>query len=119
VRSLGASETIASDDVRRGALGRGTIDAILDTVAGESFGAYVAALRLGATLSLVGAVGGSNVAFDVYRLLDVTLTGYSSESLDGVSLRRANRRDLKIAPIRCSDSTLTRHRRSRGGSRRS
>ncbi len=51
----------------------------------ESFGAGVAALRLGGTLSLVGAVGGSKVSFNAYHLLNVTLTGYSSESLDGLS----------------------------------
>jgi NADPH2:quinone reductase len=36
-------------------------------------------------------VGGGNVAFDAYRLLEVTLTGYSSETLDGTALRRAVR----------------------------
>jgi NADPH2:quinone reductase len=34
-------------------------------------------------------VGGSDVSFDAYRLLEVTLTGYSSETLDGPALRRA------------------------------
>ena len=43
----------------------------------------------GGVLSLVGAVGGSDVSFDAYRLLEVTLTGYSSETLDGPALRGA------------------------------
>src|SRR5262249_19674244 len=50
----------------------------------------LAALRPGGTLSLVGAVGGSQVRFDAYELTrPVTLTGYSSESLDGEALRKA------------------------------
>jgi NADPH:quinone reductase len=89
VRSLGAAEVIASADVAKGALAGPALDGVLDNVAGGSFGSYVAALRPGATLSLVGAVGGSQVSFDAYRLLDVTLTGYASELLDGPNLRRA------------------------------
>jgi NADPH:quinone reductase len=61
----------------------------LDTVAGKSFGAYVAAVRAGGVLSLVGAVGGSNVSFDAYRLLEITLTGYASDTLNGPALRSA------------------------------
>ncbi len=89
VRSLGATEIIVSHEIAKGALGEETVDGILDTVAGESFGSYVTALRPGATLSLVGAVGGSDVSFNAYHLLNVTLTGYSSESLKGLSLRHA------------------------------
>jgi len=89
VRSLGAGETVLSADVAQGALGEETLDGILDAVAGASFGPAVAALRPGATLSLIGAVGGSAVSFDAYHLLHATLTGYSSESLDGMTLRRA------------------------------
>jgi NADPH:quinone reductase-like Zn-dependent oxidoreductase len=33
-------------------------------------------------------VGGSDVSFDAYRLLEVTLTGYASDMLDGAALRR-------------------------------
>jgi NADPH:quinone reductase len=91
VRSLGAVETMTPDEIARGALGPETIDGVLDTVAGKSFAAYVAALRVGGVLSLVGAVGGSDVSFDAYRLLEVTLTGYASERLDGGGLRDATR----------------------------
>jgi NADPH:quinone reductase len=91
VRSLGASTTISSRDVAAGALGPETVDGVLDTVAGKSFGAYVAALRPAGVLSLVGAVGGSDVSFDAYRLLEVTLTGYASDTLDGAALRHAIR----------------------------
>ena len=89
VRSLGAATTYSSQDVAAGALGSETIDGLLDTVAGSSFSSYVTALRPGGILSLVGAVGGGEVAFDAYRLLEVTLTGYSSETLDGAALRQA------------------------------
>jgi NADPH:quinone reductase len=89
VHSLGASKTVVSQDVAAGVLEPETVDGILDTVAGKSFGAYVAALRAGGVLSLVGAVGGSNVSFDAYRLLDVTLTGYASDTLNGPALRSA------------------------------
>jgi NADPH2:quinone reductase len=89
VRSLGAAKTYSSQDVAAGALGSETIDGLLDTVAGSSFSSYVTALRPGGILSLVGAVGGGEVAFDAYRLLEVTLKGYSSETLDGAALRQA------------------------------
>jgi NADPH:quinone reductase len=91
VHSLGAAVTMTAQDITTGALGLETIDGDLDTVAGNSFGAYVTALRPGGVLSLVGAVAGSDVSFDAYRLLEVTLTGCSSESLDGPALRRAIR----------------------------
>jgi NADPH2:quinone reductase len=89
VRSLGAAETMTPQDIAGGALRSETIDGVLDTVAGQSFGAYVTALRPGGVLSLVGAVGGSAVAFDAYLLLEATLTGYSSETLNGPALRGA------------------------------
>jgi NADPH2:quinone reductase len=91
VRSLGAATTMVPQDIANGDLGVETIDGVLDTVAGKSFGACVTALRPGGVLSQVGAVGGSDVSFDAYRLLEVTLTGYSSETLDGPALRGAIR----------------------------
>lgn len=83
---MGAAKTYSSQDVAAGALGSETIDGLLDTVAGSWFSSYVTALRPGGILSLVG---GGEVAFDAYRLLEVTLTGYSSETLDGAALRQA------------------------------
>jgi NADPH2:quinone reductase len=62
VRSLGASEVLLARQVADGALGDETADGVLDTVAGPLFGPCVAALRPGATLSLVGAVGGRQSA---------------------------------------------------------
>lgn len=89
VRGLGASQVFTPEDVGRGALGEAGLDGVLDSVAGAGFPAFVAALKSGGTLSAVGAVGGNAVALDAYRLLAVTLTGYSSETLDGPNLRRA------------------------------
>ena len=76
-------------------------------MADKSFGKYVTALRPGGMLSLVGAVGGSDVSFDAYQLLQVTLTGYASDTLDGAALRHAIRsisgwvsRGVIQAPVR-------------------
>jgi NADPH2:quinone reductase len=63
---------------------------MLDAVGGDLFGPCVEALRRNGVLSLVGAVAGSDVRFDAWRLRrPVTLTGYSSETLDGAALRNA------------------------------
>ncbi|WP_416136365.1 zinc-binding dehydrogenase [Cypionkella sp.] len=46
--------------------------------------------RPGGVLALVGAVGGSDVRLDLWELIrPITLTGYSSETLDGPALRHA------------------------------
>jgi NADPH:quinone reductase-like Zn-dependent oxidoreductase len=108
VRSLGADEVHTASEVEGGALGEETIDGVVDTVAGALFSPCVNALRDGATLSLVGAVAGAEVTFDAYHLLNVTLTGYSSETLDGASLRAAMTkicqwlRDGKLRPPACT-----------------
>jgi NADPH:quinone reductase len=91
LRSLGADEVIVSREAKPALLLEpGSVDGILDAVGGELFAPCVAALRPGGTLSLVGAVGGSDVRFDAFELIrPVTLTGYSSETLDGERLRAA------------------------------
>jgi len=91
VRALGASEVlIGSKESLESSLGGDSVDGVLDTVAGDVFGPCVSALRPGRALSLVGTVGGHEVRFDAWQLLQsVTLTGYSSESLDGDALREA------------------------------
>jgi NADPH2:quinone reductase len=69
---------------------RGGCDAVLDAVAGPLFPAAVAALRPGGRYCLVGAAAGGAVTWDAFALLDgITLTGWSSESLDGDGLRAA------------------------------
>jgi NADPH:quinone reductase len=52
------------------ALGSETIEGLLDTVAGNLFSSYVTALRPGGIQSLVGAVGGGELTFAAYSLLD-------------------------------------------------
>lgn len=65
-------------------------DAVLDVVAGSAFPSLVASLRHGGRYCLVGAIGGSDVRFDAWRLIEsVTLTGYSTEDIDGDGLRAA------------------------------
>jgi NADPH:quinone reductase len=89
VRSLGADRIVVSRDSDLGeALARRSIDRVLDTVGGSLFGPCVEALRPGGGLCSVGSVAGPQVVFNVDSLLlPATLTGYSSESLDGPGLR--------------------------------
>jgi NADPH:quinone reductase len=65
-------------------------DAVLDVVAGALFPELITALRHGGRYCLVGAVAGGDVCFDAWSLIDgITLTGYSTEDLDGHELRSA------------------------------
>jgi NADPH:quinone reductase len=90
VRSLGAAEVVVAGDDLGAALGRRRVDRVLDTVGGPLFGPCVAALRAGGGLSVVGSVAGADVGFSADALLQpVTITGYSSETLDGDALRAA------------------------------
>lgn len=89
VRRLGADGVVVTDRNVRPTLPSG-FDGVLDTVGGLGFGACVEALRAGGVLCLVGAVGGDEVSFDAWSLIrPVVLTGYSTEMLDGPSLRAA------------------------------
>lgn len=90
VRELGAEEVIVIAKGRVPELPPASVDAVLDCVGGAVFGACILALRDKGTLALVGAVGGADVAFDAWQLIrPVTLTGYSTETLDGPALRIA------------------------------
>ncbi len=65
-------------------------DAVLDGVGGPMFAHLVPALRAGGTYCCFGAAASSDVALDLWSLLDGRmLTGYSSETLDGPALRAA------------------------------
>jgi NADPH:quinone reductase len=94
-RALGA-EVMALE--RGAAVPRpGSVDAVLDSVAGPLFPALVAALRPGGRYCIVGAAAGGEVAFDVWNLLEGrALTGYSTETLDGVVLRRTTQELLGL-----------------------
>ena len=65
-------------------------DLVFDVVAGPLFSSLIASLRPGGRYSIVGAVAGGDVRFDAWSLIDpLTLTGYSTENLDGDALRAA------------------------------
>jgi NADPH2:quinone reductase len=90
VRALGAEAVIVVPKGSVPALQPESMDGVLDAVGGDLFGSCVGALRPGGVLSLVGAVAGGDVQFDAWNLIrPVTLTGYSSETLDGLALRDA------------------------------
>jgi NADPH:quinone reductase len=90
VLGLGADHVVVSGRGASAPIEAACVDGVLDTVGSALFQLTVAALKPGGTLSLVGAVGGSDVHLDLWELLQpITLTGYSSENLDGVSLLRA------------------------------
>ncbi|MFY0577084.1 quinone oxidoreductase family protein [Cystobacter fuscus] len=75
----------------------GSVDAVLDGVAGPLFPTLVSALRPTGRYCLVGAAAGGEVSFDVWSLLDGrVLTGYSTETLDGDVLRAATRELLAL-----------------------
>ena len=66
----------------------GSVDGVLDTVAGPVFAPVVAALRPRGRYCLVGGAAGGTVTWNAYGLLDgIVLTGWSSEGLDGPALR--------------------------------
>ncbi|MDB5660348.1 MAG: NADPH2:quinone reductase [Cypionkella sp.] len=90
VRSLGADEVVLFTRDAPLELKLASADGALDTVGAALFENALKALKPGGVLSLVGAVSGSEVRFDLWDLIrPITLTGYSSEKLDGAALRNA------------------------------
>ncbi len=88
VRALGACAVVISPKDAPPVLEAASFDGVIDAVGGHLFGTCVKALRPGGVLSFVGAVAGGDVNFDAWELIrPVTLTGYSSETLDGHALR--------------------------------
>jgi len=86
LRGLGVAEVVAD----AGKLANGSVDGIVDAVAGPAFEPAVRALADGGRYCMVGGMGGDRVAFSAWELLrGVTITGYSSETLDGAALRAA------------------------------
>jgi len=74
-----------------------SMDGVLDVVAGPLFPALVSSLRPGGRYCLVGAVAGGDVRFDAWELIEGrTLTGYSTEDLDGDTLRATTRALLAL-----------------------
>jgi len=92
VTGLGADQVAVAQTTEELAaqLAPRSVDAVLETVGGPLFPVVAKALRPGGRLSLVGAVAGGDVRFDAWDLaLGITLTGYTTEHLDGPALRSA------------------------------
>ncbi|HEX6288468.1 MAG TPA: zinc-binding alcohol dehydrogenase family protein [Herpetosiphonaceae bacterium] len=89
LRGIGADEIVhLREHSLTERLGARSVDALLDTIGGETFRESVAALRRGGRLCLVGAASGENLCFTAWDLLqELRLTGYSSENLTGADLR--------------------------------
>jgi NADPH2:quinone reductase len=78
---------------------------VLDVVAGPRFPELVTSLRHGGRYCIVGAMAGGDVCFDAWTLLNaVTLTGYSTEDIDGDGLRAATEALLtaRLPDINCT-----------------
>jgi NADPH:quinone reductase len=91
VRSLGATQVVVSGEgLLVDAVGKRSVDRVLDIVGGSLFRECVETLRTGGALSLVGAVAGNSLGLDAWNLVrPVTLTGYTSHALDGPTLQAA------------------------------
>ena len=86
LQALGVSRILTS----AAELAPASVDAALDSVAGPLFAPVVAALTDGGRYCMLGAMGGDQAAFSAWELLrGISLTGYSSETLDGAALRAA------------------------------
>ena len=84
LRGLGVAEVVTDPAKLSG------VDGVIDTVCGPGFEAAIAALSPHGRYRMVGAMGGDRVTFSAWELLrGVTITGYSSEDLDGPALRTA------------------------------
>lgn len=77
VRAAGADEVIARGADPAGALGRNSVDVVVDNVAGAGFGAMLDVLRRGGRYVSSGAIAGPLVELDmrVFYLKDLTLVG--------------------------------------------
>jgi NADPH:quinone reductase-like Zn-dependent oxidoreductase len=68
VKSLGASRVICRDDDPVAALGRETVDAVIDVVGGRQFPALLDILRRGGRYAVAGAIAGPSVELDLRTL---------------------------------------------------
>jgi NADPH2:quinone reductase len=85
--AAGAARVVTAAELAE--LPAGSVDAVLDSVAGPLFGASITLLRPGGRYCLVGAAAGATVTWDAFSLLEgIVLTGWSSETLDGKTLRQ-------------------------------
>jgi len=77
VRSLGADHVVDREDDLVQRLGEGTVDLVVDNVAGPTFGDMLTVLRRGGRYVSSGAIGGPLVSLDMrtFYLKDLTLIG--------------------------------------------
>jgi NADPH:quinone reductase-like Zn-dependent oxidoreductase len=77
VRALGCDRVISRGDDPVQALGKDSVDLVVDNVAGAGFGAMIKLLKRGGRYVSSGAIGGPMVTFDVrdFYLRDLTLIG--------------------------------------------
>jgi NADPH:quinone reductase-like Zn-dependent oxidoreductase len=68
VASLGATRVLERDTPLLAALGRESIDAVVDVVGGAAFGEMLEVLRRGGRYAVAGAIGGATVALDLRTL---------------------------------------------------
>jgi NADPH2:quinone reductase len=86
LRGLGAARVVTS----AAELAPGSVDAVLDSVVGALFEPLIAALAENGRYCMVGAMAGDRATFSAWELLrGISITGYSSETLDGPALRAA------------------------------
>ena len=77
IAALGADRVLPRGESILGALGRETVDAVLDVAAGPSFGELLDVLRKGGRYAVAGAIAGPIVELDVRTLYlkDLTFLG--------------------------------------------
>lgn len=68
VKSLGADQTLAREDNILDALGRNSVDVVLDLVAGDQWPLFLDVLRPGGRYAVSGAIGGALVNLDIRTL---------------------------------------------------
>ena len=89
LRRLGADEVVVAPDGEPPPL-LPVVTGVIDLVGGAMFGALVRALSPGGKLCFLGGSAGDAVSFSAWALMEgVTISGWSSEVLDGAALRSA------------------------------
>lgn len=84
VRALGADRVIDRDSDLVATLGAASIDAVIDLVAGASFGGMIGVLRTGGRYAVAGAIAGPLVELDVRDLYLKDLTFFGCTYQDAV-----------------------------------
>lgn len=77
VRAIGADRVLDRTDDPAAALGEGSVDVVIDNVAGPGFGGLLGAMRRGGRYASSGAIGGPLVTLDMrtFYLKDLKLIG--------------------------------------------